>query len=201
VAKIGIFGGTFDPVHRGHMAVARAALRRLKLDKLYFIPAGVSPHKRHRKPQASFAHRVAMLKRAIAGERKFAISRLEARGAHYSIDTVRRMKHSLKKGDRLFFVMGMDAFRDLASWWRAEELVRECEFAVAARPGTSLARVARALPRGVRPGEVRIHLLRGVRCPVSATAVRAAARRGGRLEKLVPPAVAEHIASKRLYRR
>ena len=200
MAKIGIFGGTFDPVHRGHLAVARAALRRLKLDRLYFIPAGISPHKQHRRPRASFAHRAAMLKRATSGERRFAISRLEARGVHYSIDTVRRMKRSLKKSDRLFFLIGMDAFRDLAAWWRADELVRECEFAVAARPGTSLAQVARALPRGVRPREVRIHLLRGVRVPVSGTQVRAAARRGRPLNKFVPAAVAEYIFKKRLYR-
>lgn len=200
MAKIGIFGGTFDPVHRGHLAVARAALRRLKLDRLYFMPAGVSPHKQHRKPQASFAHRVAMLKRATAGERRFAISRLEARGVHYSIDTVRRMKRSLKKTDRLYLLIGMDAFRDIAAWRRAEELVRECEFVVAARPGASLAQVARALPRGVRPREVQLHLLRGVRVPVSATQVRAAARRGRPLEKLVPAAVSDYIAKKRLYR-
>ena len=200
MAKIGIFGGTFDPVHRGHLAVARAALRRLKLDRLYFIPAGVSPHKQHRKPRASFANRVAMLERATSGERRFAVSRLEARGAHYSIDTVRSMKRSLKKGDRLFFLIGMDAFRDLAAWWRADELVRECEFAVAARPGTSLAQVARALSHGVRPRDVHIHLLRGVRAPVSGTQVRAAARRGRSLKRLVPAAVTEYITKKRLYR-
>ena len=95
VARIGIFGGTFDPVHRAHLAVARAALRRLKLDQLIFLPAGVPPHKQH-KARAAFRHRFAMLKLATAGEPRFAMSRLEASGVHYSIDTVRRLKRSLK---------------------------------------------------------------------------------------------------------
>jgi nicotinate-nucleotide adenylyltransferase len=140
-----------------------------------------------------------MLKLATASERHMAISRLEATGVHYSIDTVRRIKRTLRKGDRLFFLIGMDAFRDIAKWWKAEELLRECEFAVAARPGASLAQARRALPRSVRD-EVRIHLLRGVRVPVSATQVRATARRGRSLARLVPVPVARYIAEHRLYR-
>jgi nicotinate-nucleotide adenylyltransferase len=190
VANIGIFGGTFDPVHRGHLAVARAALRRLKLDRLVFVPAGVSPHKQHRRPRASFAHRFAMLKLATAGEPRFAVSRLEAKGVHYSVDTVRRMKRRLKPGDRLFFVIGADAFREISTWWRAEDLLRECEFAVATRPGASLKRTGSAV----------VHRLR-VYNRVSATQVRAAARRGGRLARLVPTPVADHIRKNHLYRR
>ena len=130
MSRIGIFGGTFDPVHRGHLAVARAALRRLKLDQLYFVPAGVPPHKQ-RRPRASFRHRFAMLRLATASEPRFAVSRLEASGVHYSIDTVRRMKRALKPGDRLFFLIGIDAFSDIATWREVEALVRECEFVVA----------------------------------------------------------------------
>lgn len=213
VARIGIFGGTFDPVHRGHLAVARAVLRRLKLDKLTFVPAGVPPHKQH-KPRASFRHRFAMLKLATAGQPKFAVSRLEASGVHYSIDTVRRIKRSLKKGDRLFFLIGIDAFCDIATWHQAEALVRECEFVVAVRPGYSIQDVTLVLPpslrrsagssprrsrAGIKVDGVMIHLLRGVRAPVSATRVRAAARRGRPLTKLVPAPVAKYIRKKRLY--
>ena len=190
MANIGIFGGTFDPVHRGHLAVARAALRRLKLDRLVFVPAGVSPHKQHRRPRASFTHRFAMLKLATAGEPRFSVSRLEARGVHYSIDTVRRMKRSLKKGDRLFFVIGADAFLDIATWRKAEELLQECEFVVAARPGSSLKKAGAA---GVR-------LLRGIDNPISATQARATARRGRSLAKLVPSSVAQYIKRSNLYR-
>jgi len=213
VARIGIFGGTFDPVHRGHLAVARAALRRLKLDQLIFIPAGVPPHKR-RQPRAAFRQRLRMLKLATAREPRFAVSRLEASGVHYSIDTVRRIKRSLKKGDRLFFLIGMDAFLEISIWREAEALLRECEFVVSVRPGSdirdvtlvlplSLRRSAGAFPRrsrgGIRVDGVMIHLLRGVHNPVSATQVRAAARRGRPLTKLVPGPVAEYIRKKRLY--
>lgn len=213
MARIGIFGGTFDPVHRGHLAVARAALRRLKLDQLYFVPAGVPPHKQ-RQPRADFRHRFRMLKLATARQPRFSVSRLEATGVHYSIDTVRRIKRSLKPGNRLFFLIGMDAFSDIATWWRAEELVRECEFVVFARPGWSLRDVTLVLPPSLRRSAGRfprrsrntvrvdgvvIHLLGAVRAPVSATRVRAAARRGRPLTKLVPAPVAEYIGKKRLY--
>ena len=215
MARIGIFGGTFDPVHRGHLVVARAALRRLKLDKLYFVPVGMPPHKQ-RKPRAAFRHRFAMLRRATAREPRFAVSRLEASGVHYSIDTVRRMKRPLKKGDRLFFLIGIDAFRDIASWRQAEALVRECEFVVSVRAGWSLRDVSLTLPPSLRRSAgcyprrgrgmlkvdgVVIHLLSGVRAPVSATQVRAAARRGRPLAKWVPGPVAEYIRKKGLYRR
>ena len=213
MARIGIFGGTFDPVHRGHLAVARAALRRLKLDRLYFIPAGVPPHKQ-RRPLAAFRHRFAMLRLATAGQPRFAVSKLEALGVHYSIDTVRRMKRSLKKGDRLFFLIGIDAFHDIATWRQAEALVRECEFLVSVRPGWSLRDVSLTLPPSLRRSAgcyprrgrgalqvdgVVIHLLRGVRAPVSATQVRAAARRGRPLTSFVPAPVARYIKKARLY--
>lgn len=213
MARVCIFGGTFDPVHRGHLAVARAALRRLRLDQLIFLPAGVPPHKQH-KARAGFRHRFAMLKLATAREPRFAVSRLEASGVHYSIDSVRRLKRPLEPGDRLFFLIGMDAFLEIASWYRAEELLRECEFVVSVRPGSSiravtlvlppsLRRSAGASPRrsrgGIRVNGVTIHLLRSARAPVSATQVRAAARRGRPLTKFVPGPVAEYIRKKRLY--
>ena len=214
MARIAIFGGTFDPAHRGHLAVARAALRRLKLDKVIFIPAGVPPHKQ-RKPRTAFRHRFRMLKLATAGQPRFAVSRLEAAGVHYSIDTVRRVKRSLQRGDRLFFLIGIDAFLDIATWYRAEELLRECEFVVVVRPGSSLRAVTLVLPPSLRRSAgcfprrtrggitvdgVKVHLLRGVRAPVSATQVRAAARRDRTLTKLVPPSVAQYIHRNRLYR-
>jgi len=214
VARIGIFGGTFDPVHRGHLAVARAALRRLKLARLIFIPAGVPPHKQH-KARAAFRHRFAMLQLATAHDPKFAVSRLEASGVHYSIETVRRIKRSLKPGDRLFFLIGMDAFSDIATWRHAEALLRECDFVVFARPGWSLREVTLVLPPRLRRSDGRfprrsrgairvdgvvIHLLGAVRSPVSATQVRAAARRARPLAKLVPSSVAHYIKRNNLYR-
>ena len=189
MANIGIFGGTFDPVHRGHLAVARAALRRLRLAKLIFIPAGVPPHKQSRPAgRTSFRDRLAMLKLATAGEPRFAVSRLEAKGVHYSIDTVRRIRRRLKPGDRLFFVIGADAFREISTWRKWKDLLHACEFAVASRPGASLSGAKGAV----------VHPLR-VHNRISATQVRAAARRGRPLAKLVPVSVAQYIRKNSLY--
>jgi len=226
--NIGLFGGTFDPVHRGHLALARAAMERCKLHRVCFVPAGVPPHKQEQ-PLAPFAHRFAMLALATADEKAFVPSLLEApqdgvkkdraEKPNYSIDTVRRLKQSFKNADRLFFLIGMDAFADIANWHQAEALFRECEFIVAGRPGYSLADVAKALPESLRPRDevmkpfhkqeaagdlmlpgVRIHLLGDLRQPASATAIRQAAAAGKALGRFLDPPVAEYIKKMGLYR-
>lgn len=161
--NIGLFGGTFDPIHRGHLVLARAALERYKLNRIYFVVANVPPHKREQ-PRAPFSHRYAMLVLATAAEKAFVPSLLEGpaesgaagrkeAGAqpNYTIDTVRRLKQGFKKSDQLFLLIGMDAFADIAKWHQAEALFGECEFVVASRPGYSLADVANALPENLRP--------------------------------------------------
>jgi nicotinate-nucleotide adenylyltransferase len=224
--KIAVFGGTFDPVHRGHLAVARAAAERFDLGKIYFVPADVPPHKQ-KEPLTSFYHRYAMLALATSGEKAFVPSLIEAgegdsaqRSPSYSIETVRRIKRALGKSDRLFFLIGIDAFMDIATWYRAEALLRECDFIVASRPGYSLADVADALPQGIRLpaavpaafkkqpakgtialGGTTIHILDGLREAVSATQVRAAAARGRDLHRYVPQSVAEYIRKTGLYKK
>jgi nicotinate-nucleotide adenylyltransferase len=163
--NIGLFGGTFDPVHRGHIALAQAALEQYKLHRVHFVPANIPPHKQ-RQPLTPFFHRYAMLALATAEQKSFVPSLLEsppeaepakARPAkkddppNYTIDTVLRMKKSFKNSDTLFVLIGMDAFADIAKWHQAESLFRECEFIVASRPGYSLADVANALPESLRP--------------------------------------------------
>jgi nicotinate-nucleotide adenylyltransferase len=228
--NIGLFGGTFDPIHRGHLALARAALERCKLHRVYFVPANIPPHKQ-RQPLSAFVHRFAMLVLATAGEKAFFPSLLEAPdegpvGAkakqerpNYTTDTVRRLKQTLKSSDRLFLLIGMDAFADIAKWYQAEELFRECAFVVAGRPGYSLADVADALPESLRPrpevtrpfheqaatGDlvlpgVTIHLLGDLHQPASATAIRRAAAAGKPLGRLVDPSVAEYIRKVGLYK-
>jgi nicotinate-nucleotide adenylyltransferase len=163
--NIGLFGGTFDPFHRGHLALARAAQDRCKLHKIYFVPANIPPHKQ-KQPLTPFVHRFAMLALATAEEKAFVPSLLEApeEGAmlirkerhekpNYTIDTVRRLKQSFKASDTLFLLIGMDAFADIAKWHQAEAIFREVEFVVAGRPGYSLADVANALPESLRPRE------------------------------------------------
>ena len=235
--NIGLLGGTFDPIHHGHLALARAAKERFDLGRIHFVPANVPPHKQSRAVTLYF-HRYAMVVLATLGEKAFVPSVLEApaeaataapgakgraakdggSGANYSIDTVKRLKESLKKNDRLFFLIGMDAFCEIAHWHQAEALFRECEFIVDSRPGYSLADVANALPEKIRPPEsvsqpfakqpatgdlvlngAIIHLLENVHQAVSATAIREAVVAKKPLRKFVDAGVEEYIKKEGLY--
>lgn len=228
--NIGLFGGTFDPVHRGHLALAQAALDYYKLNRIYFVPANIPPHKQ-RQPLSPFVHRFAMLALATAQHKAFVPSLLEApeEGAvspkdkrekpNYTIDTIRRLKQSFKASDKLFLLIGMDAFADIAKWHQSEALFRECEFIVANRPGYSLADVTNALPESLRPrpevtkpfqkqaatGDlvlkgVTIHLLEDLHQAASASAIRQAAAAGKSLARFVHAPVAEYIKKMGLYK-
>jgi nicotinate-nucleotide adenylyltransferase len=217
--KIALFGGTFDPVHLGHLAVARAAAEKFDLGLVYFVPADLPPHKQKRKP-TDFQHRFAMLALATAEDKRFVPSLLDARtGApNYSVETVRRLKSKLGKSDKLYFLIGMDAFKDIGTWRQPVQLLSECDFIVAARPGHSLADVGRALPAAIRPAEVElrvlakqasgtialpgvtIHLLGELRERVSSTQVRAVAQKSlKQLSRLLPRLVAGYIKKEHLY--
>src|SRR5450631_3191062 len=234
---IGLFGGTFDPIHLGHMALARAAQERFQLSRVYFVPSNSPPH-RSQGSVASYFHRYAMVVLGTTGEKGFFPSLLEAPETdvpatsvgkrdggriavrpNYSIDTVRRLKQTMKKSDRLFFLIGIDAFDEIAKWHQAEALFGECEFIVASRPGYSLADVANALPEKLRPkaavskpfakqpakGDLvlagaTIHLLDDVNHPASATTIRGAVAAKRPLGKFLNPAVAEYIKKMELYK-
>jgi nicotinate-nucleotide adenylyltransferase len=221
--NVALFGGTFDPIHRGHILVAQAAVERFQLKTVYFVVADIPPHKQ-KVPITDYYHRYAMVSLATAGEKDFLPSMAEANqpGAErpsYTIETVQRFKQSQPKNARLFFLIGIDAFLDIGGWYHADELLRECDFIVASRPGFSMADLAGALPPGLRPRPevlraskkqaatgtialqgVTIHLLEGVEAAVSATEVRRAARTGKGLQRFVNPNVAEYIKKMRLYR-
>jgi nicotinate-nucleotide adenylyltransferase len=226
--NIGLFGGTFDPIHRGHIALAKAAAARYSLRQVLFVPANVPPHKQ-KYPLTAFIHRYAMVALATQEEKHFVPSLQEApefatthvgtATPNYSIETVRRLKKSLKKSDRLFFLIGIDAFRDIAKWHEARALLAECAFIVASRPGYSLRDVAEALPEDLRPpaavtrpfhkqpakGDlvlpgVTLHLLEGIQQSVSATAIREAAANGKPLARWLDPRVADYIRKQALYR-
>jgi nicotinate-nucleotide adenylyltransferase len=221
--NVALFGGTFDPVHRGHLAVARAAAQKFELKKIFFVAADIPPHKL-KAPITEYYHRYAMLALATQGEKGFLPSMLEANepGAtqpSYSVETVRRFKRTLRKSDHLFFLIGIDAFREIGTWHKADELLRECDFIVASRPGYSLGELADALPNPIRPqpgviqsfkkqpaagtialGGTTIHVLSDVEEKVSATEIRAAVRSGRKLERLVGDPVAEYIKKLGLYK-
>jgi nicotinate-nucleotide adenylyltransferase len=229
--NIGLFGGTFDPIHRGHLALARAARERCKLSRTFFVPANIPPHKQSQ-PLSAFAHRHAMIALATAEEKDFVPSLLEAPEdwhsrkemmksgkPNFTIDTVKHLKQTLKKADRVFLLIGIDAFADIAKWRQAEALFHECEFVVASRPGFSLADIANALPASLRPRQevthpfrkqaatgdlvlsgVTIHLLDKVYQPISSTAIREAVSAGKSLARFVEPAVADYIKKMGLYK-
>jgi nicotinate-nucleotide adenylyltransferase len=235
--NIGLLGGTFDPIHHGHTALARAAQEHFQLGCIHFVPAGIPPHKQLH-PITPYVHRYAMVALATMNQKGFVPSLLEAPEQpasevadkksrsqppqprpNYSIETVRRLKQTLKKSDRLFFLIGVDAFHDIATWHEAEALFRECEFIVASRPGFSLADVANALPERLRPkssvtkpfakqpatGDLvlagaTVHLLEDVHKNISATAIRDAVVAKRPLTKFVDSAVADYIKKMGLYR-
>jgi len=184
--RIGVFGGTFDPVHVGHLAIALAALESVPLDRVLFVPVRRSPLK-DRDPLASIADRVTMLEAAIANEPRFAISRaeLEREGVSYTVDTLEQ----LRPEGALFLILGSDALADLGRW-RAPDRVRElATILVAARPGA--------------PEPDAMHRARAFDAPrldISSRELRARAARGMSLRYLVPDAVWEHIKKRGLYR-
>jgi nicotinate-nucleotide adenylyltransferase len=184
VAAIGILGGTFDPVHIAHLAMARAALEHLKLDKILFIPTGPT---RYRTPAiASGEDRVAMLRLALGDEPGFAIDTRELRSgaSGYTVDTLRALKSELADSE-LHLLIGADQYEKLATWHRPDEIQRLARIAVFGRPGIRIDESVKRVP--MEP------------MPVSASDIRARAERGEDLAGLVPPAVANYIARRRLY--
>lgn len=218
--RVALFGGTFDPVHLGHLAVARAAADKFQLGTVYFAPADIPPHKQKRQ-LTEFQHRFAMLALATVDDKRFVPSLLDAPTGepNYSVESVRRFKKMVRKSDQVFFLIGMDAFKDISTWYQPEALLAECEFIVASRPGFSLADVGSALPEKLRPSEAvlramrnqqssgtialpgaTIHLLPEVHERVSSTQIRAAASKSvQQLSRYVPRLVAEYIKKERLY--
>lgn len=185
-ARVGVFGGTFDPVHVGHLAIALGAVESVPLDRVLFVPARRSPLK-DRDPLASVADRVAMLEAAIANEPRFALSRveLEREGVSYTVDTL----EALRTEGELFLILGSDALADLARW-RAPDRIRDlATILVAARPGAP----EPDAKHNARPFDAP-------RLDISSRELRARAARGLSLRYLVPDAVWEQIKKRDLYR-
>lgn len=211
--RVGVLGGTFDPIHLGHLAVAEAAAAALALDRVRFVPAADPPH-RPDSPRASGYHRLQMVRRAIdaAADSRWEASDLELRrdGPSYSFDTLRAMHAEGLTAPQIFFVTGADAFAEIATWHRYPEVLDLAHFAVVGRPGREVADLRALLPeladRMIDPARLngasapRIVLIDAATPDVSSTAVRRRAAAGEPLDGLVPPAVAAYIAHHHLYR-
>lgn len=189
--RIGLFGGSFDPIHHGHLILAQAAVDQLKLDRLYFVPNAVSPLKT-RAPFASGSNRLAMIRAAVRNHPKFKVLDVEIRRPppSYTFDTVAAL--SGDASGKMFFLIGADALSDLARWHRARELARRVTFAVFRRPGSA----------GVRPPAwVRRWVeVDGPLIDISSTAIRERVRRGKPIRYFVPDPVATLVGRKGLYR-
>jgi len=191
--KIGLFGGSFDPVHKGHIAAARAALKTAGLSAVFFVPAFVSPLKVGRM-NAGGSHRLSMIRLAIADEPHFQFSDYELRrpgGASFTIDTV---KYFVKKNpkDSISFIMGADSLATLPHWKSVYELLNLCEIIVLARPGCEIGEL---MPGG------KFTIVRDFDHPASSTEIRRRLAAGEEIgEDLIHPEVAEFIKTRNLYK-
>lgn len=197
--RVGVFGGTFDPIHFGHLAMAQEAAEQLDLDVVYFVPAGSPPHKRDR-IVSSPEDRARMVELAIADDPRFRLSRveLERPGPSYTVDTLEAFRSCLARDAELYYLVGGDAPADMPSWHRPERVLDLAIVAVVDRPGHERAAADRLTSRLERDPS-RIVRLHGPACAISASELREKARRGKSLRYLVPPAVRAYIEERRLY--
>ena len=197
--RVAMLGGTFDPVHLGHLIGAQAAAEQLQLDRVLFVPAANPPHKM-KVPITPAEHRVAMLERALAGNECFSLylDEITRGGRSYTIDTVRRYRQSeLKEADELFFIIGGDNLAELHTWKDWDALCREVKFIALAREG--FRQDNESLAKNLGRSEIL-----WVEMPligISATGIRKSCASGKLIRYLVPDPVAEYIESRRLYRK
>lgn len=212
--RIGVLGGTFDPVHLGHLSAADEASRALGLDRVILIPSHEPPH-RAAHPRASTFHRFAMVALAVATEPRFVASDIEllTPGPSFTAVTLRALHASGLPASQLFFITGTDAFAEIATWHDYPAVLDLAHFVVISRPGQSFDRLRARLPRLAErmcevtagpPGDERaaspcVFLVHARTPDVSSTEIRARAAAGQPLTGLVPPGVEEHIRRHRLY--
>jgi nicotinate-nucleotide adenylyltransferase len=209
MTTVGLLGGTFDPIHNGHLDVARAARLALALDEVWLVPACCPPHRT--RPVASAAHRFAMAALAVSGDPSLRISdaEMDTDGPSFTIDTLDRLEAQRPSlVGSLVFITGADAFRDIRTWRRWQELLERCHFAVISRAGSPAGDLRRDLPEladrmqdspcTVTPSP-GIFLIEAKTADVSSTQVRQGLAAGNRLAGLLPEAVAEYAVRHGLY--
>ncbi len=186
--RLAIFGGTFDPIHKAHVAVARETAGRFHLDRILVVPAARPPHK----SGATFAvyeDRLRMVELACRNDARLEVSRLEEGTARsYSIDTIEKLQATLTTGDELYFLIGADAFAEIQTWHRWRDVVRAVTFIVVSRPGHVY-----AVPEGAQ-----VERLESLDLPVSSSEIRRELAAGGRPTEL-PDGVLEYILAHGLY--
>lgn len=208
--RLGLLGGTFDPIHNGHLDVARAAAQALTLDEVWLVPARTPPHRHH--PDANAEHRLAMARLAAAGEVRMRASDIEMHheGPSYTVNTLDRVRATVSPDTTLFFLIGADAFRDVPSWRAFPAVLDRCHFVVVSRPGLPALALREALPALAErmvdvpcpiPPTPSIFLVDATTTAVSSTEIRRRLLTREPLGGLVPPAVEAYVASHCLYQR
>jgi len=219
--RLGLLGGSFNPIHRCHLSIAQSALQLLHLDRILFIPTGDPPHKQPG-TLAAAQHRYRMVQLAIQDVPEFTFTDVEIRrsGKSYSIDTVRAIQQEYGPAATLFFIIGLDAFLELPTWKEAESLLKSCHFVVISRPSATFLDLASIplfhhLPKATlvaldaaRQDQAEVAITNGQLltflrlppCNVSASEIRARVHEDRPLANLLPPLVESYILREGLYR-
>jgi nicotinate-nucleotide adenylyltransferase len=213
--RIGLFGGTFDPIHWGHLRSAEEVCEALSLDRILFIPASIPPHKKDQ-TTAPARDRLNMVRLAVAKNPRFSVSTVEIRrpGVSYSIDTLRYFANKSKGRDSYYFILGIDAFRDIASWKNFKQLFSFCHFVVTSRPGDGHTNPLAGAPVAVRKlfcydfkekiykhrSGTYLYFVKLTDIAISASQIRKRVGAGKSIRYLVPWEVEAYIKKRNLYR-
>jgi len=199
VNRLGIMGGTFDPIHYGHLVAAEMARSKFKLSKVLFIPSGTPPHK-NRSDISAAGLRFEMIERAIQDNPAFDISalELERKGPSYTVDTLRVLRHTWSEHE-FYFITGTDALREIFSWREAEEILMMTEFIGAARPGFDASDFLLQVQQEHPETQGRIHYLEVPALAISSTDIRARVKSGQPIRYLLPEPVRQFIQQYGLY--
>ena len=199
---IGIMGGTFDPIHMGHLFTAEEARQQFHLDHVIFLPSGIPPHKG--KEKVSLAeHRYLMTMLAVVDNPYFTVSRLEIECSEpsYTIDTVRRFLDIYDHNINLYFITGADAILDITTWKDYRELLQACPFIAASRPGYSFGKLKVILGPAFPEVIKRVHLLEIPAMAISSTFIRKRVASGQTIKYLTSEAVEQYIYKNNLYKK
>ncbi|MBN1367620.1 MAG: nicotinate-nucleotide adenylyltransferase [Dehalococcoidales bacterium] len=197
--KTGVFGGTFDPIHNGHLAIAEEVRSQVDLQEIWFMPAG-QPWLKAERPISPAAQRVQMVELAIAGKPYFKLSLVEVTrpGPSYTIDTILELRKQLKKAE-LYFILGWDSLLSLPLWKDALRLITLCRLVAIPRPGIDLPDLT-VLEQSIPGITQKVIMLEKPNLDISATEIREKAAAGKPIGKLVPKSVADYIKKNKLYR-
>jgi nicotinate-nucleotide adenylyltransferase len=197
--NVGVLGGTFDPVHNGHLILADVAEEQLNLSEMLFVPVG-QPWLKTERTITPAQHRLQMLRLALDDRPQFRISEMEIErpGPTYTIDTIKELKDGLNADDELFFILGQDSLMQVPQWHEAQDLVQLCYLAAAPRPGVKKPDL-KALEAEIPGIKQRVMLMKEPKVDITATDIRERVARGLSVRHLVPESVNRYIKENKLY--